>query len=513
MSEFDKYLEEDSPSDFDTLLAQPTVAPTVEAVAQKQKPVGFFENLVTSQPEQPFDWSNVLTSGVVGAGIGSLVAGETAGGGAIAGGVAGLSSGLAGEVFRSKGAPPVVTFASELGGGIVPVSMAKLGAKGYVGVANYKAGRLADLATKENRKFTSDEVKVALAGKEKLFGSSTFKGMFTTENSDLEQIALRNEFNLVGDSSKKASDLARLDYYAKIRGLKDSVEVTRPESGIVPRGVRVGDTLESKPVIFADSPEFKELQKDIVALRQRGDLAEAKDLGHITRIAKNEKSSDGRIEPFSASDMLNLIQNGGIYVSSKKGAEAETKTKITEASRRALETRFDQFLERNVGTAAYGQLKEIERREFEAAAKDSVTTLVDSKFRLGSEAYEKSLANLKRSPSGKNLLVDAVNQHILKFGQEQVTKTGTVVGMETNPQKLVAELHRLRPALIDTGILPKEFFTQTYKKIDTLPKTLSTIKRNQIIATYLSRGMAGAMGSEIADAGKDFKPLDIFRKQ
>lgn len=512
MSEFDKYLEEDSPSDFDTLLAQPTVAPTVEAVAQKQKPVGFFENLVTSQPEQPFDWSNVLTSGVVGAGIGSLVAGETAGGGAIAGGVAGLSSGLAGEVFRSKGAPPVVTFASELGGGIIPVSVAKLGAKA-IGAVNYRAGRLADLALNENKKFTSDEVKAALKAKEKMFGKSTFNGMFTSQYSDAEQTALRQEFGLVGNGTQKASDVARQDYYAKIRGLKDSVEVTRPEAGIVPRGARVGDTLESKPVIFADSPEFKELQKDIVALRQRGDLAEAKDLGHITRIAKNEKSSDGRIEPFSASDMLNLIQNGGIYVDSKKGADAVTKTKITEKSRQALEARFDQFLERNVGTAAYGQLKEIERREFAAAAKDSVTTLVDSKFRLGSDAYEKSLNNLKRSPEGKSLLMNAVNQHFLKFGQEASTKTGAVVGMETNPQKLTAELHRLRPALVDSGILPKEFFTQTYKKIDALPKTLSTTKRNQIIATYLSRGMAGAMGSEIADAGKDFKPLDIFRKQ
>jgi len=512
MSEFDQYLTEESSSDFDKLLAQPTVAPTVKDLAEKQKPVGFFENLVTSQPEQPFDWGNVLTSGAVGAGIGSLVAGQTAGGGAVAGGIAGLSSGVASEVFRSKGAPPLVTFAAEAGGGIVPVSIAKLGSKA-IGAVNYRAGRLADLALNENKKFTTEEIRATLRAKEQMFGKATFDGLYTSQHSDAEQYALKKEFGLVGNETQKASDVARQDFYAKIKGLKDNVEVTNPEAGMVPYGTRAGDTLTSKPIVFADSPEFKELQADLIALRQRGGLSDKGDLAHITQVAGLEKSANPRITPFSTKDMLNLIQNGGIYTASKKGAEAETKTKITEASRKALESRFDEFLQRNVGDAAYSTLKGIERREFQAAAKDSVTTLVDSKFRMGSEAYEQSLNNLKRSPEGKALLMQAVNQHFLKFGQEQATKTGKIVGMESTPQKLTAELHRLRPALVDSGILARSDFQAIQDKIKLLPKTIDSNKRNQIIATYLSRAMAGTAGAEVANASRDFQPLDIFRKQ
>lgn len=441
----------------------------------------FLQRITNPNEPMPFDWSNVG----VATGIGAALGGVT-GVGTVAGAVGGAASGVAGEVSRALGGSDAATFGAELLGGTIP-AMTKTIAKPLIKAISYRGGRVADMVPDSTEQIALQKAK------EKLYGKDTIDVIHTTENSDAVQMSLRTELfpNAIIPENKSVSTYMRESMYEKIRGLRNTqkVEVTPQGNGVVPYGQRAGDTIEVKPdsQIFSKSPEFKDLMtKDIKALYERDRISKS-ELASLHKIVRTDSSADPVVVATSTEDIINLIQNGGTFV--REGVEQK---KIPEEAQKALRERFNQFLERNLGTQEYNKLKEVEKMEFVARARDTIPTLLDNKFRLGSNEYEKVLSFIKDSPEGKRDFSKALLQHISSLKDEAQMKR---------------EFIRLRPAIAESKVMSKEELASLSSKINAFDKTVKSEKRLELLKQTIISPLVGVAASESADK---VNPVKIF---
>jgi hypothetical protein len=450
--------------------------PTASEVLERQPSMmqRFFEPSIP-EPLGVNSLKDIAASGAVGAGVGAALGSPTlvgTGPAAVAGGLLGLTSGAAGEVARSMGASPASTLMAETLGGLGTNVAAKMG-KGLIALAPSWRVRQAVKSLPGGR---VEENARKVVG-EKMFGKDTFNLFNTTENSEATQMALKQQIfgqdlaNLGTNIDRKASDILREQLYSSTKNLKQS-----------------GNT-------FSTSPEYTALIDDARALKERGQMT-VEELNNLQKIVRLELSKNPKVEPFAQQDMLNLIQNGGVYTVSKKGAEVETKTKIPEGAREKLKERFNEFLQRNLGNKQYEVLKGAERQEFIAEARDALPTLLNEGFKFGTPEFTKIINLVKQSPEGKKDLMGALNQHLNSI---------------EDPQKMLKEWQRIAPGLRELGVLDRQGTADIMKKVSELPKNVDALTRRKNLQNIILFPAVATTGAELQTNDKiPLNPLRMF---
>ena len=448
---FDKYdvktstIEVNPFDKYDT--TTPTGEATVQSAVEQQPTPGFF----TERAPSNFDIKNVGVGVGIGAGLGTLLGGPV---GAVGGGIAGGVSSLAGEIAKTQGASEATQLGTEIIAGGIPSAFKKFGTKA-LGLISYRGQKLSNML-----KITSDEELATLVAKEKTFGSPTFNGLYTTKNSDAVQGVLRNDLTNVGivvGEDELASSAVRKQLYSNMSS-------TSP---------------------FVKSPEYAQLGDEIAALRTRN-LISPKEEANLNKILMNQLNTNPKVAVTANKDILNLIQNGGTYT-----VEGETKAMISPDAQKILRDQFNKYLERNTGSKGYDLLKNIEQQEFIAASRDSIPTLVATKFSKADDAYKLALANIAKSPEGKIEFAKAVDQHFYQLG-ETITVAGKQVGKELSPDKLMREFIRLRPAIEESGVMSRPQLEELTRRISSIPKTAENALATKQIADIIRGSMIGA---------------------
>ncbi|CAB4240831.1 hypothetical protein UFOVP22_13 [uncultured Caudovirales phage] len=463
-------------------------------------PKSAWETFTSPTTPEDFSMKDVGVEGAIGAGIGAALGAPTLIGvpaATLTGGILGLTSGLAGETSRAMGNSPATTLAAETlaglgiqGAGIATKGIAKLLPwKGRV-ISNLLPGNLEANASK-------------IVG-EKMFGKDTYGVLHTTENSEATQNALKqelfgNDINVLDNlSNEKVSNILRNDFYNSVKDLKEqTLNITNPIEKVTnlfsKRIAPPVATTSKLPNVFSVSPEYKALMTDISALAERDRMSPA-EIKSLQTILRNELSKNPIIADTAHQDVLNLLQNGGIYTIAKKGAEVETKTKIPEEARTALVKRFDQYLERNVGEKQYSILKNAEKQEFIAEARDAIPTLINENFRLGSPEFTKAISLIEQSPTGKQEVINAFNQHLKSLD---------------NPEDMKKAYNSIAPKLRALKILDRQTSSNISQKIAAIPKGVSDLVRNQTIKNLLIFPAISTATSEVVGNDK-INPLKAF---
>lgn len=448
----------------------------------KSQPTGFWDSVgeYLTAPGQPRDFSGRNVG--LGVAIGAPLAVASGVGVPLALGAAGLSS-LTGEYMRSRGSSEGAALSGEMLAGGVP-ALGKI-AVPVVKAFRYGAGRLLELPTR------TAEDKALILAKQKMFGPDTFKVLSTTENSDAIKETLAKQYNIPAiGADEKVSGVLRKNLYDEVKGLasKPDYKVTPSKAGLVPYGTRAGDTIEmtTTPTYFSKSPEFRELLDDLQALKQRDRLSN-KEYSSLVRIVSNDTSTNPKVAPEATKDLINLIQNGGMFV--REGVEQK---RISEEAQKALREKFNSYLERNLGAEKYNTLKEVEKQEFIAEARDALPTLVDNKFKLPKDDMDRISSLLSQSPEGKLEYTNALNQHLKSFDNFDAMKR---------------EFIRLRPNIEKTGLLKREQLVEISNKINNLPKAAQKERLKEMAYSIIMAPIAGSVGSE---AGQQVKKLNPF---
>lgn len=445
--------------------------PVVEQVASQVKgeETPFkqaFGWMVEPTAPEAASWKDVLLSGATGAGLGAVFGGVP---GAVVGGGAGLVSGIAGEYAGTQGVSPLARFTIELGAGGVPQFSTNIAKKFG---STIRIRNIAKLASEEPK---IDEQANNIA-KTILFGKKELPEGYTVANSDAAQANLRRQYLGETDETmgtfapgKKVSDILRDKLYAGLQTARDTNKA------------------------FLKSDEFKGLMEDLKDLRAR-DMLDGTSLKSLTTILGEELSTRPNVREKASQDILNLIQNGGVYTVAKKGAEVETKTKINEATRAALKKRFDEYLERNMGSKAYSELKAVEAAEFAAQARDEIPLILQSDFKYGSPQMNSVLESIKNSPEGKKDFATAIMQHIRSFDDEK---------------KMLSEFTRLRAALRETGVMTDSEISNVYKNIKSFEGLRDKATKINRVKNAIMFPLIGVMSTETVNTRKD-NPLAAF---
>lgn len=475
-------------SDWETVT--PKMKEDIKEVTEKvisEKEPSFLESITTPTDPEAFSYGRVGASTLAGMGAGGVFGGLP---GVVGGGFIGLSSGVAGEVSRAFGNAPLTTFGVELLGGEIPMAVKKLGsfALNKLFMSRENAEQIGKIL-----KTFSEEDKIVLRAKEKLFGKNTFDGMYTSKNSDEIQVSLKEKYNLFGGSDKKASDLYRDKLYNDIddvaRGVVDDVQTIPGQTsrlGMKDPDVQV--TLK-KPNTFINSAEGKAFMDDVNLLKERK-LISPKEYANLKKILENQNSPNPKLRDMAKTDILNLIQNGGQYTVGN-----EVKQLISTDAQKLLKNSFGGYLERNTNANTYKILKEIEQQEFIAAARDSIPTMLFTKFKYADKQFQSALDNIAKSPQGKVEFANAITQHFRNFGKT-VSVKGKQVGNNVSVDDMISEFSRLRPAIEKSGVLDRQSIIDITKKIQQLPKQVSVEKRKQVIADIIKDGLTGVIAGE-----------------
>lgn len=455
--------QEDLPEQLSTAPMVEQVASQVEA--QKSPFEKAFGTLVQPTAPEDFSLGDVATSGLLGAGIGLATGGPI---GAVVGGATGLTAGAAGEWAGTQGVAPTTRFGIELIGGGAPVAAKNL---------LQKFGSSLPIRNLAKMFQTPDfDPKIVELSKDVLFGKRNMPEGFTMENFTNSQAQLRQQY--LGETAetfgttapdKKVSDILRQRLYG-------GLETARQEGNA-----------------FIKSPEFKALMEDLKDLRGR-DMLDGTSLKSLTTILSEELSTRPAVRENASQDILNLIQNGGVYAVGKKGAEVETKTKINEATRNALKKRFDEYLQNKVGNKAYGELKAVEAAEFAAQARDEIPMILQSNFKYGSPEMESVLSSIKNSPEGKRDFANSVMQHLRSFDDEK---------------KMMSEFSRLRPALKEAGVMSNEEISSVYRNIKSYEGLRDKAIKFKRVQDALTIPLISAGSAEVSNNRK-FNPLSAF---
>lgn len=338
-----------------------------------------------------------------------------------------------------------------------------------------------------------------------MFGKPSIAVNYTRENSLAVQDELRQK--LLGESlenlgqnepTKKVSDIIRGQLYDGLKKLSEekvtTVTTTPPKFNIFGMQTEGGKKIvEKAPNVFINSPEYKTLIERMKDLKER-DLLTNEQLGSLNKILAEELSKRPGVKEKAAQDILNLIQNGGVYTVAKKGAEAETKTKIPEEARLILRDNFNSFLERNLGSQKYNILKQAEAAEFTAAARDEIPAILETGFRYGSPEMNSVLSSIKNSPEGRKDFANAVNQHLFNIADDK---------------KMLSEFNRLRPALIEANVFTPKEIAGIYTNIKSFASIKDQALKLKKIQNAITFPLIGVGSAEMSNKPKS-APLDVF---
>lgn len=464
--------QEQQPLDPESWLAaqeaakQATSQPTDASMSEKFKTwMGdSWEAVNKPNPPEQFNLGESLkrvgTSTALSAAIGSAIPVVGTGAGA----VGGLIGGTAGEVARTLGTSDLVRFGAEMAGGEIPViagPIARL-AKGAVSASNYRAGRI--LSVFENDKL---EKKAIQETKEKFFGKSEAPIYYTTKNFDDAQIKLQQEYlpsSLINIGvDEPVSTIIRRDLYKTMR--------------------------EGTALPFVNSREYKSLLDDLEVLKAQGE--EYADKAMVKRLNTKlllETDTNPKVKETFEQNLLNLIQNKGSY----RNREGNTTEVINDRVQDALRKRYNEYLETQVGAQKYNVLKQVEVAEGVAKARDAIPTIVNTKFRYGTDDFDKALNFLNKTPESRNEFIKALNGHFSSINDASV---------------MSSELTRLRPALLESKILSPKEVAEIYKKIDRFDPTVNKTMKIDFMKSLLLGPLAATLSSEVKE-GKN--PLRVF---
>jgi len=367
------------------------------------------------------------------------------------------------------GTSPATQITTELIAGGLPSAIKKFGTKA-LGLVTWKGERLSNML-----KSTSDEEFAALVAKEKTFGSPTFKGLYSTKNSDLTQSALKSD--LLNSGVQVADD--ELASVAVRKQLYANMKANNP---------------------FVKSTEYAELGDEIAALRARKLISPIEER-NLEKILKNQLNTNPKVANTANQDILNLIQNGGTYT-----VEGQTKAMISPDAQRVLRDQFNKYLERNTGKKGYDYLKGIEQQEFIAASRDSIPTLIATKFTKLDEPYKLALNNIAKSPEGKMEFAKAIDQHFYQLG-ETIEVAGKQVGKEISPDKLMKEFIRLRPAIEESGVMSRPQLEELTRRISGIPTMADKVIAKKYFTDIMRGAIIGAGASEVSSTKPIIMPM------
>jgi hypothetical protein len=459
----------------------PTIQASVESIRpveapsllQQVNPVNspLYKEFMAPTDPKAFNVNNVLLGTGVGVGIGAF------GGpvGAVVGGLEGGISSIGGEIQRQRGASVAEQLGTEaILGGVVQAAW-KWGAKKALGLLPLKTRTVTNELVNDIPK---EEEAIYLA-KQKQFGPSKMESLYSTKNIDETQNILRGQYGASGIDipvDRNVSDFLRDKLYSNLKTLKSDV-ITSTEKipaqydsfGLQTAAEKV--ITKSKPNVFYNSPEFKDLLNDLQDLKQRK-LVNQSDITNTVDKLKNELSPRPGVVKESQSDLINLIQNGGTF--SPKEDLTKVSSLINKTTQDALRTRFNQYLERNLGSQEYNILKTVENKEFIAEARDSIPTILTTRFTYLDKPYKDALDNIAQSPEGQAEFVKAVDQHFFNLGKSSMVN-GKKVGLEVDADKLMKEFIRLRPAIEKSGVMTREQLVDLTTRINGLPKEIDKV--------------------------------------
>ena len=480
-------------SEIDDALLQQIKSPQ-SATEVLTKPKSFWENITAPNEPEPLDikeaGKRVATSGAIGAGIGAVlpVVGPTVGG------VGGVLGGIGEEVGRIMGVSDLARFAMGAGmGGLAELGpmAARLGTKLVVPVrANLgSAGGARTTTYASSGGIVSDRIQnlAVRDAQVKLFGKPIFDLDIEPTNFYNSQIELASNYlgKIDVPYDKTVSSVLRKNLYEEVKNVSKkttSVSTTTPpvydSLGLVRTPAKT--TTTEIPNVFSTSPEFKLLMDDVVKLAKR-EKADPGQIKKMVKILRNELDPD--VQATSMDDIINLIQNGGAYQASRIGGEPEIKTLISDDMKDVLRNRFNEYLERTVGAAKYNQLKNVERAEFVAKAKDYIPELINSGWKTGSKEYKEVMRTVTTSPETRQEFGKAVLQHLASFD---------------NYPQLRGELRRLGAGLKEAKILDDKQLREMYSKIRAFETTKSNaLKFNQAKALVLTP-LVSATSAEVS---------------
>lgn len=475
-------------------LEQPQEGSVQSVIAQqptKSWIQGMVESLTANQPKEPFSWKDVGVGTVLGAGIGGIVGGPA---GAVVGGVEGTAGGIADEYAGTKGASPLTRFGTSMSGGMLGLGFVR-GAQKIAGLKNYRARLAADLIGVDKVNTANEDI-VNLRAKEKLFGKETARVYNTSQNFDESQTRLAQTYLPQGTPvvGRKVSDAYRENLMSDI----DKIEFGTRQN-VIPAEVRKGALGEdivvrpsSKQTVqdnFINSPQYKELMGDLGKLIKVKDI-DSSDVSNLNDILRLSSDKDPSVRAQYGSRLLNLIQNGGVRPTKKmlESGVPETEQLINTFTQQRLRQRYNEFLRTKVGDEAYNTLKNIEKEEFLAEARDAIPSILNTGFTAGKNEQMDVLRsfvnpNNPYAAEGKQEFTKALYSHFSQLGSEK----------EFN-----SALNAVRPVLLESKTFNRKEIDGLYQKFAQFNKEVDAEKRlllkKQVMTGLLASGIKSTAG-------------------
>lgn len=491
-------------ADIEAIVQQELAKPrTAEEIATAPK--SFWEKLTAPNPPEPFEpieaAKRVGLATAEGAGLGALSFTPT---GVGIGAASGFASGVAGEFARMQGAGDLQRGAIEATAGlgteiipmaarsglkiVLPLSTKAGGARAtaYESSSGLVSGKIEDLSTRQTQ--------VKLFGKPSLSTQMDNKNFLSTQAELRQKYLGEDAFNpSVIPEGYTVSSKLRQDLYDQLKKTQGTITTQRKIPATYDE-FRIQKTpekiiTEKKPNVFYNSPEYKELLVEIGNLAKRPEKAPGRDRANLIQIIKNETDSSVPKEA-AVDDLINLIQNGGAFEKGKIGQESNIVTLITPDMQATLREKFNKYLNRTLGEEKYNILKNVERQEFIAKAKDEIPFLLNSNWRRGTEEYKRAILTASSDPATKALYAKAYLQHLSnpKFD---------------STQKLIAEHKALGKTLIDAKIITPKQEADILQSINKFDKTKSSKMTTNTILSLISTPLIGAISAESAKLGVD----------
>lgn len=432
---------------------------------------------------EPFDLATsakrVGTDVATMAALGSVIPGY----GTLAGAASGAIGGIAGEVARNLGASDIATFGAEMLGGEAPVVL-EAGARGIskvVSPASYRGGRAVGLF--ESDRLRQDSLNQV---KKNYFGKEFLDVDFIPQYTDEFQAVTKEALGIPLDNPNAVSSILRQRYYADVERLGKEIPIKDSKGKIV----------DTERTGFIKSPEYTELTKNLELLAKINKFG-ASEKKALNNILKLEVDKDPNARKLFPEEITNYIQNGGSFEVSTIDGKPQTAKKINSKIQEALRNSFDKYLERNLGSAKFAELKAIERQEFEAQARDLIPAIVQSDGKLPKEDLDFIYKNAKNSPVVKSELSKAIMQRL------QDPKLDTSA-------KLLSEFRKFNKDLVKIGIFDRRSLQEFYTKLKKFDKAVDAKQIRNLIMTSL---VVPVTTAEVATVSSKSFPSPLPKEQ
>lgn len=300
----------------------------------------------------------------------------------IKGGTTGGASTTAGELTReaTNNSPTgqIWALGAELATGVIPTLagdvISRLPGPALTAIAGYKTGKTAQAITGRSE---SD-----IAARNKIFGYSSMKEGVASDIFRVQQEALDRQY---------------------LGGL--GIQVANNE---VPK-----DVLRSKLYEVFDNNSFLNSPEYTDALKRLRDgvttnFVKKEDVNTLTSLVRGQGAKDPIVAKSWNERFLNTIQ---------QASPEWNGVKISDGASTIMKEAIDNFTQRVSGTPMYSTLKSIEEKGYTAKARDSLPVLLNQEFK--GPAVEKALANLAKSPEGRNDFRIALTSYLKDLPEQE----------------------------------------------------------------------------------------------